>query len=60
MINDGVVEMWFEEEGFSDNCESDPYGVSAPQNILENLKDRFQGTSSLIPLQSAGKRVNRL
>ncbi|WP_346898278.1 peroxiredoxin [uncultured Roseibium sp.] len=38
VINDGVVEMWFEEEGFSDNCESDPYGVSSPQNILENLK----------------------
>jgi len=38
VVNDGVVEMWFEEEGFSDNCESDPYGVSSPQNILENLR----------------------
>jgi len=38
VINNGVIEMWFEEEGFSDNCESDPYGVSSPQNILENLK----------------------
>ena len=38
VINDGVVEQWFEEEGFSDNCESDPYGVSSPQNILETLK----------------------
>ena len=38
VINNGVVEMWFEEEGHSDNCESDPYGVSSPQNILENLK----------------------
>ncbi|MTH97566.1 peroxiredoxin [Roseibium sp. RKSG952] len=38
VINDGVVEMWFEEDGFSDNCESDPYGVSSPQNILENLR----------------------
>lgn len=38
VVNNGLVEQWFEEEGFSDNCESDPYGVSSPQNILENLK----------------------
>lgn len=38
IINDGIVEQWFEEEGYSDNCESDPYGVSSPQNILEHLK----------------------
>ncbi|MNE03479.1 putative peroxiredoxin [compost metagenome] len=40
VINDGLVEQWFEEEGYQDNCESDPYGVSSPQNILENLKAR--------------------
>jgi peroxiredoxin len=38
VVTDGIVEQWFEEEGFSDNCETDPYGVSSPQNILENLK----------------------
>ncbi|MGX5832108.1 redoxin family protein [Mesorhizobium sp. 43Arga] len=38
LINDGVVEQWFEEEGFSDNCETDPYGVSSPQNILGILR----------------------
>lgn len=38
IINDGIVEQWFEEEGYSDNCDSDPYGVSSPQSILENLK----------------------
>ncbi|WP_394889900.1 peroxiredoxin [Mesorhizobium sp. AaZ16] len=38
LINNGVVERWFEEEGFSDNCETDPYGVSSPQNILETLR----------------------
>ncbi|MBP1848686.1 peroxiredoxin [Rhizobium halophytocola] len=38
IVNDGVVEQWFEEEGYSDNCDTDPYGVSAPQNILEALK----------------------
>ncbi len=38
IVNDGVVEQWFEEEGYSDNCETDPYGASSPQNILESLK----------------------
>jgi len=38
IVNDGQVEQWFEEEGFSDNCETDPYGVSSPQNILEKLR----------------------
>jgi peroxiredoxin len=38
VINDGVVEQWFEEEGFADNADSDPYGVSSPQNIIENLR----------------------
>lgn len=38
VINNGQIEKWFEEEGFSDNCDSDPYGVSSPQNILEALK----------------------
>jgi peroxiredoxin len=38
IINDGAVEQWFEEEGYSDNCDSDPYGISSPQNILETLK----------------------
>ncbi|WP_420960315.1 peroxiredoxin [Brucella sp. IR073] len=38
VVNNGVIEKWFEEEGFSDNCETDPYGVSSPQNILASLK----------------------
>jgi len=37
VVNDGVVEQWFEEEGFCDNGEDDPYGNSSPQNILKNL-----------------------
>ena len=37
VVNDGVVEAWFEEPGFCDNCETDPYGESSPQNILETL-----------------------
>lgn len=38
VINNGIIEQWFEEEGFSDNCSQDPYGISSPQNILKALK----------------------
>ncbi|AGB73566.1 MULTISPECIES: peroxiredoxin [Rhizobium] len=38
LVDNGVVEQWFEEEGFSDNCQTDPYGISSPQNVLETLK----------------------
>ncbi|WP_273721593.1 MULTISPECIES: peroxiredoxin [unclassified Bartonella] len=38
VINDGVVEQWFEEPGFADNCTTDPYEISSPQNILKTLK----------------------
>ncbi len=37
IVNDGVIEGWFEEEGFMDNAEDDPYGNSSPQNLLKNL-----------------------
>lgn len=42
VINDGTVEHWFEEEGFTDNADNDPYGASSPQNILVGLKDLKQ------------------
>ncbi|WP_332065693.1 peroxiredoxin [Bartonella sp. CB189] len=38
IVNDGIIEQWFEEEGFSDNCTSDPYEISSPENILKVLK----------------------
>jgi peroxiredoxin len=38
LVEDGnVVKMWA-EPGYMDNCPDDPYGESAPQNILEDLK----------------------
>lgn len=36
-VDDMVVKGWFEEPGFEDNCGSDPYGESSPQNVLKNL-----------------------
>ena len=37
VINDGVVEAWFEEPGLMDNCPDDPYGVSSPETVLNWL-----------------------
>ena len=37
IIDDGAIEAWFEEPGFADNCEADPYGETSPQNILQTL-----------------------
>ncbi|MEO1106668.1 MAG: peroxiredoxin [Pseudomonadota bacterium] len=38
IINDGVVEAWFEEPGLMDNCPEDPYGVSSPENLMRHLE----------------------
>ncbi|NOE26129.1 peroxiredoxin [Ruegeria sp. HKCCD6157] len=38
IVNDGVVEAWFEEPGLMDNCPEDPYGVSSPDNLMKHLK----------------------
>ena len=45
IINDGVVEAWFEEPGFEDNCATDPYGESSPQNILEKVTAAAQSAA---------------
>ena len=38
IVNNGVIEAWFEEPGLMDNCPEDPYGVSSPENVLAWLK----------------------
>ncbi len=37
VVDNGIVSNWFEEPGFEDNCGSDPYEISSPQNLLKNL-----------------------
>ncbi|WP_158963781.1 peroxiredoxin [Chachezhania sediminis] len=37
IINDGVVEAWFEEPGRCDNHGEDPYGESSPENLMKSL-----------------------
>ncbi|WP_113912793.1 peroxiredoxin [Roseovarius dicentrarchi] len=38
IINDGVIEAWFEEPGRCDNHGEDPYGESSPENLLSWLR----------------------
>ncbi|ANT58915.1 peroxiredoxin [Salipiger sp. CCB-MM3] len=38
IVNDGVVEAWFEEPGLMDNCPDDPYGESSPDTLLAYLE----------------------
>ena len=37
VLNDGKVEKMFIEEGFSDNCETDPFEVSSAETVMEYL-----------------------
>ena len=39
VINNGKLEMLMAEEGFTDDCELDPYENSSPVKILEYLKN---------------------
>ncbi|MCP3972309.1 MAG: peroxiredoxin [Rhodobacteraceae bacterium] len=38
VVNDGVVEAWFEEPGREDNHGADPYGESSPETVLAWLR----------------------
>lgn len=46
IVNDGVVEAWFEEPGMCDNHGEDPYGVSSPENLLEYLEKESAGAAA--------------
>lgn len=39
IVNDGVVEAWFEEDGRDDNADGDPYFHSSPENIKSYLEN---------------------
>ncbi|OUS21879.1 peroxiredoxin [Rhodobacterales bacterium 59_46_T64] len=38
VVNNGVVEAWFEEPGLCDNHGEDPYGESSPENVMKYLE----------------------
>src|SRR3546814_14847973 len=49
VIDDGVVKAWFEEPGFSDNCETDPYGESRSERRRDGKEGGGTGTSRWSP-----------
>ncbi|MFV2052749.1 peroxiredoxin [Aliiroseovarius sp. YM-037] len=46
VVNDGVVEAWFEEPGIEDNHAEDPYGESSPETVLNWLEGDAQALAS--------------
>ena len=58
VVNDGVIEKWFEEPGREDNCEADPYGETTPENVLNYLKKDDMITidlsDTIVSLEGAG------
>lgn len=38
IANNGRIDKWFIEPGMEDNCATDPYGETSPENILNWLK----------------------
>jgi peroxiredoxin len=40
IVNNGVIEAWFEEPGFKNNAEDDPYGETDPKNIMNYLNSK--------------------
>jgi len=39
VVNNGIVEKFFEEPGRRDNAVEDPYGETSPENVLAYLRD---------------------
>ena len=39
VVNDGAVEKMFVEPGMSDDCPTDPYGETTPENVIDYLKE---------------------
>jgi len=38
VVDNGIIEKLFLEDGFRDNADTDPYEVSTPENVLEYVK----------------------
>ena len=47
VVNNGTIEAWFEEPGREDDCPTDPYGETSPENIMNwlnsNAVDKERG-----------------
>ena len=46
VVNDGVIEAWFEESGLCDNHGEDPYEVSSPESVMSWLQEDAKGQAA--------------
>jgi peroxiredoxin len=44
VVDNGLIEKIFVEEGFRDNADTDPYEVSTPENVLQYVKSTVRET----------------
>lgn len=40
VVRNGMIEKWFEEPGRRDECDTDPYGETSPENLLAYLRTK--------------------
>ena len=45
VVNDGIIEKIFVEEGMRDNADTDPYEASTPEAVLEYVKSTVRETA---------------
>ena len=45
IVDNGIIEKLFLEDGFRDNADTDPYEVSTPENVLEYVKTTVRETA---------------
>jgi peroxiredoxin len=46
VVENGVIEKLFVEEGFRDNADTDPYRESSPETVLEYIKSTVRETAT--------------
>ena len=42
VVNNMVIEQWFEEPGIEDNCAEDPYGETSPETVINYLQEALE------------------
>ena len=47
VVDNGIIEKLFLEDGFRDNADTDPYEVSTPENVLEYVKTTVRETAQV-------------
>ena len=47
IVENGIVEKMFVEEGMRDNADSDPYEASTPEVVYEYVKSTARETASV-------------